>query len=338
MKRLPLILLSLLLLFPAGCHRIPMYEAGSGVYLKLNLMLDPDAEVSENIPLDNYPELRAKIEGKAPEMVRACFYDAVNHELVAEDFLPPEGGFINIPTGVYDVLVYSLGTEVTQVEGTGVRATGYAFTSNTGVRVKTRGTKADEEGDGEDSGTVQPVIYEPDHLFVGRIPGAVVPVRPEGKEETLVLETALERFVQTWSLEIRHIEGAERIAGAEVYLTGQAASRYLWDGRCSNHPAALSFPLVLDAGQELLWTVFNTFGKFPDAQSDVVVDILLTTTGGARVSFLYDATDQVLNPDNTARRIVIDEPLVVPTDDYQGGGFEPVVDDWDGEEIDVIIG
>ena len=58
MKRLPLILLSLLLLFPAGCHRIPMYEAGSGVYLKLNLttlidiLLDGINNIERTLRLD----------------------------------------------------------------------------------------------------------------------------------------------------------------------------------------------------------------------------------------------------------------------------------------------
>lgn len=331
MKRI-LLLLSLLAL--AACHRIPMYEASSGVFLRLDLKTELDAEFSENIDFAAHPELLAKVTGTAPEMVRACFYDADSHELVAEDFLPPEGGFIHIPTGMYDVLVYSLGTEATQVEGTKTRAGAYAFTSPTGARVKVQ-TKA---GGGEDSEVEQAVIWEPDPLYAGRIAGAVIPVYPEGEEESVVLESVLKRSVETWSLEIREVEGAERIAAAEAYVTGQAAGRYLWDGRTTNHPASLVCPLVVNPAKGQLWTVFNTFGKFPEAESDVVVDLLVTTTGGARCSYIFDVTDQWKNPDNTAHRIVIDVLVEIPDENYSGGGFDPIVEDWDGEEIDIIVG
>lgn len=331
MKRI-LLLLSLLAL--AACHRIPMYEASSGVFLRLDLKTELDAEFSENIDFAAHPELLAKVTGTAPEMVRACFYDADSHELVAEDFLPPEGGFIHIPTGMYDVLVYSLGTEATQVEGTKTRAGAYAFTSPTGARVKVQ-TKA---GGGEDSEVEQAVIWEPDPLYSGRIAGAVIPVYPEGEEESVVLESVLKRCTETWSLEIREVEGAERIAGAEAYVTGQAAGRYLWDGRTTNHPASLVCPLVVNATKGQLWTVFNTFGRFPEAESDVVVDLLVTTTGGARCSYIFDVTDQWKNPDNTAHRIVIDVLVEIPDESYSGGGFDPIVEDWDGEEIDIIVG
>lgn len=340
MKR---ILLLLALLALAACHRIPMYEAESGVYLRLNLALDRNVEIGDNLDLDANPALRLKVDGKVPEMVRACIYDAESHELVAEDFLPTEGGFVNIPAGAYDIVVYGLGTEVTQVEGTQTRAGSYAYTSRTGVKVKVLSTAVKVGDDSGDAGSAeggeeeQSVIYEPDHLFVGRIAGAVVPVFPKGGEETVVLETTMERLVQSWTLEIRHVEGLERVQGAEVYLIGQAGGRYLWDGRAPGHPAALSFPVAVDAGQELLWSVFNTFGSFPAAENDVFVNLLLTLTSGVKCRVGFDVTDQFLNPDNTAHRIVIDEPLVVPDAEYGGGGFNPVVDDWDGEEIEIIL-
>lgn len=339
MKRFLLCMTALLAL--AACHRIPMYEAGSGVYLKLNLQLEPEAVFSDNIDLASHPELLAKVNAKRPELVRVCFYDAESHELVAEDFLPPEGGFVSVSAGAYDILVYGLGTEVTQVEGTRTRAGAYAFSSPTGARVKLRSAqvKADDgDGEDEDDGAGQPVIYEPDHLMTGRIAGAVIPVHPEGESESVVLESEFKQCTESWSLEFLAVEGTEYIASAEAYIIGQAAGRYLWDSRSTNHPASLVCPLVPDTEKGHLWTVFNTFGKYPQAESDVVVDVLVTTTGGARCSFIFDVTDQWLNPDNTAHRIVIDTLMEIPDENYSGGGFEPIVDEWDGEEIDVIIG
>ena len=333
-KRLFLVLSVLLLALSTGCQRIPLYEAEAGVYLRLSVDTALDPAVEALLDFDARPELLDKVAGKTPELVRACFYDAVSHELVKEDFLPAQGGFVDVPAGVYDVVVYSLGTEATQVSGTETRAGAYAFTSPTGSRVKMQGvsSKADEE-DGTDE---QPVVFEPDHLFVGRIAGAMVPVRP-ADAETIVLAAELSRLSESWILEVAEVEGAERIRKAEVYLTGQAADRYLWDGRTSNHACALGFETEIDVTEGRLCAVFNSFGKCPQLETDVIVNLLVTTENGSRIRYVYDVTDQWLNPDNAADRFVFEGPVDIPGDDYQGGGFEPVVNEWDGEAIPVII-
>lgn len=328
----------LLLTQAAGCKRIPMYERSAGIYLRVAVdqSLDPAQEAF--LDFDTRPELRDKVVGKMPELVRACFYDAVSHELVAEDFLPPTGGFIDVPAGAYDVLVYSLGTDVTQVSGTESRAGAYAFTGATGARVKLQAaeTKDDPGQEGPGAGE-QPVVFEPDHIFVGKIAGALVPVHPEEASGT-TLSVDLTRLSESWTVEVLDVEGAERIQKAEIYITGQAAGRYLWDARSSNRPSALGFECSVDVAQGQLFAAFNTFGRYADLETDVIVNVLVTTATGTRCRYVYDVTDQWLNPDNTAHRIIIDELMEIPGDDFQGGGFAPVVNDWDGEAIDIIIG
>ena len=331
MRKYLLLLLTGLLL-ATGCHRIPLHERASGVYLKLNLHQEIDPAMAALLDFDARPELKDKVLGKTPELVRACFYDAVSHELVAEDFVPAEGGFVDVPAGVYDVVVYGLGMEMTQVIGTETRAGGYSFTSPTGVKVKMGApTKADEET------SEQAVVFEPDHLFVGKIAGANVSMRPAEASETAVLTAEMERISESWILKVIDIEGAERIQKADVYITGQAAGRYLWDARTSNHPCALSFEGTVDATGQI-FAVFNTFGRYPEPEPDVIVNVLVTTTGGNRCRFVYDVTDQWLNPDNSAHLILIDELMEIPGDDFDGGGFEPVINDWDDEVIDIIVG
>ena len=329
-------LLVLCVLLPAlitGCRRIQMHEVESGVYLRVSVDSSLDPAMEALLDFDARPALLDKVAGKTPELVRACFYDAVSHELVKEDFLPAQGGFVDVPAGAYDVVVYNLGTEVTQVSGTETRAGGYAFTGQTGSRVKMQGVSGKA---GEDETDEQPVVYEPDHLFVGRIAGALVPVHPTDAE-TLVLSAELSRLSESWILEVVDVEGAERIRKAEVYLTGQAADRFLWDGRTSNHACALGFETEIDVAEGRLFAVFNTFGKCSQPEADVIVNVLVTTANGSRCRYVFDVTDQWLNPDNSAHRLVVEEPLEIPGDDYQGGGFDPIVNDWDGEAIPVII-
>ena len=327
----------LLLVLAAGCQRIPMHERGAGIYLRVSIDQSLDPAMSALLDFDARPSLRERVAGKKPGLVRVCFYDAVSHELVAEDFLPAEGGFVNVAAGVYDVIVYSLGTEATQVSGTEVRAGGYAFTDPTGIRVKLLSAQAKEEGDEPIGTEEQPVIFEPDHLFVGKIAGARVSLHPDDAEPE-VLVTELSRISESWILEIEDIVGAAHIQKAEVYVTGQAAGRFLWDGRTTNHPCALGIETEIDIQRRRLFSVFNTFGKYPQPDCDVMVYVLVTTNSNAHCLYVYDVTDQWLNPDNSAHLIRIRDRMEIPGDDYHGNDFNPVVTDWDGVEIPVLIG
>jgi len=327
MRRFLLALCALILLLP-GCKRIPMYERSAGVYLRFNLHREIHPDQEALLDFDAHPYLRDKVVGKVPELFRVCFFDAVSHQLVAEDFLPLAGGFINVPTGTYDIEVYSLGTSSTQITGTDSRASGYAYTSPTGVMVRSQNTPSAEN---------QPVVYETDQLFAGVYPEAVIEVLPEAEAETQVLTVEVNRIPESWKIDVLHVEHADRIRSAEFYVTGQADGRFLWDGRTVNHPCALGFPAGVDVSTGTLSAVFNTFGKYPQPESDVQVSLLVTTAGGTRWQFVFDATPQWLNPDNTSHHIVIDELLDIPGDDTQGGGFDPLVTDWDGEEITIIL-
>ena len=317
-----------LLVLASSCKRIPMYERASGVYLQLNLRQDLNSEQAALLDLDAHPSLKDKVLGKVPELVRVCFYDAESHRLVAEDFLPAEGGFVNVPAGRYDIVAYALGTQKTQVTGTESRASGFANTNPTGVLVKVNSSATTDS---------QPAVFEPDHLFVGRVPDALIEVRPADSAETTILTADMTRISETWKVDVLHIEHADRILSIEFYVTGQADGRFLWDTRTVNHPCALIFPGEADVDAGTASAVFNTFGKYPQPEYDVALNMMVTTKGGNRWRFVFDATEQWLNPDNTAHHIVIDRVLDIPDDTSQGGGFDPIVSDWDGEEITIIV-
>lgn len=321
------------LVFAASCRRIPLYDPQSGVYLKLDIRLAIDVDLSADIQVDGNPALENKVYGKTPEMVRVCFYDTETHKLESEDFLPPDGGFINIQAGTYDVVIYSLGTESTQVTGAETRAGSYAYTSNTGVKVKNMPTKA--EGDDRLPKEVN-VIHEPDHLFVGRMSGVEIPVHSE-MDETLVLECEMKSLVETYTFEVKYVEGAGNIQTADVYITGQAPLKYLWDERYLGPACAIYFQSEIDLEKGHLFSVFNTFGKFPNAENQVFLNVLVTTGGGGKYQWVFDVTDQFDNPDNLGHEIVIEDPIVVPDGGSGTGGFDPVVSDWDVEIIEIPL-
>ena len=330
----------LLVLCLLSCRRIPLYEAESGIYLQLEQTL-PALELKEGEDV------------RLPASVRVCFYDPESHGLAAEEFLPAKGGFINVAAGRYDMLVYSLGTEITRVDGTQERALGRAFSGDAGQMIKV------SKADGSLSRNYG-VIYEPDHLWVGRLSGVQVPVHSD-RDPTVVVECRMEPLLESYTLEVRHIENAESIREAVVYITGQAPCKYLWDGRFPLTPSAIFFPLTVggsngsgsggngdansDGGssdgqqgddRQTIRTVFNTFGRIPGVGSEVYLNVQVTAGTGARYQWIFDVSDQFDNPDNTEHRILITEPVVVP-DDGSTGGLNPTVGDWQTEIIDIHL-
>ena len=334
MRKTLLITLTLILAL-VSCKRIPLHDPATDVYLKLDVQLNMNVQVSTDIDLDVHPELKDKIIGKMPETVRACFYDPETHKLVSEDFLPAEGGFINLPPGVYDMIIYSLGTENTQIAGTDSRAGAYAFSPQNGSKVKVKNlTKADEAS--QPTISEYPVIYEPDHVFVAR-QQIVVPVHSTTESQTIIIESEAQSVVQTYSLEVKNVVGAGNIQSADVYVTGQIPARYLWDLHYPNSVCAIYFPSVIDEEKGHLFTVFNTFGKYPGMSAEVYLNVLVTTEGGGKYQWIFDVTDQFDNPDNTTHEIIINEEVDVPDPGTTGGGFNPTVNDWGVEIIDVPI-
>ena len=334
-KNLLLPVLTLLCL-SLSCKRIPLYDPETDVFLKLDLQLRSNVELDDNFgDIDPNSSLGEKVYGKIPSTVQVLFYNSLNHELVSEDFLPIEGGFINVPAGTYDLIVYGMGMEATQVAGLETRGGAYSFTSQTDSKVKISKVSDDPNAEpGTRAVEEYNVIYEPDHIYVARKEGVVIPVHAN-IDQTVVIEAEMTPLLDTYTFEVLNVEGAERVRKADVYITGQAPARYLWDGRYPGKPCAIYFQAEADAALGHINTVFNTFGKLSEAQSTVYLNVAVTDSEGGKYQWIYDVTDQFDNPDNTRHHIVISDPIVIPSGG--GSGFTTSVNGWDVDitEIDM---
>lgn len=293
----------LMLLALVSCKRIPLYRPESDIYLKLKIYFKTKAEIVE------------------PEQVRVCFYDAESHQKVNEALLPLEGGFINIPAGVYDVLAYTLANQVTKVDGVDTRATLRAYTKETGVMMKV--TKAD--GSGTDNVRV---FREPDIIYIGKLEEMLIPVHSH-EDKTLVIEMDMESIVDTWHLEVRHVRGIQNIASTQAYVTGLTPAKYAWDFRTPNMDSAIPFPVRSDLETSCLRATFNIFGRCPSPGVESWLNLIVTDTAGNQYLWVFKVTDQFDNPDNTEHLIIIDDDAMeIPDNPGDVGGFSPIVDEW----------
>lgn len=222
MKKIMILALALTVLFSAhSCKRRPLSDADYNVNVVFN--------IDQNIL--NGPEMTE------PEMMRVAFFDHNNGNLVAQAYLPPQGGQVSVLPGMsYDVLAYNFGTQVTFIQNENnfgrISATTNQIADSFKSKLKSRGTRS--PGDE----TEETIVYDPDHLFVGRLMNVDMPARSvESPEVTLTIDC--QTVVQSWILCVNKIKGAQYVGSISAVITGLSQYHRLGPGNRSEEVASV---------------------------------------------------------------------------------------------------
>ena len=323
--QLSIILVATLLLLCSCQYKDLCYDHNHGENYNLSLLLELKLELDVNVEVS--VETHTKIE--KPDYMKVMFYSPQTGTLSNNDIVGADGGHIYQAPGSYDMLVYSFGTEWTQIRGEGSINTLEAFTSDitaTKAGILRAFTRVGEE---EPQG---PIIYTPDHLLVAH---EAIEIPHFSEEERIITLTAnAKTVVETYGFQITNINGIQNIASVEAFVTNQARSTFFGRGEKSTEPATIYFPIEVNPSEGYIHTSFNTFGKLP-GESRSYLHIMIKNTEGEEVKISVDITDQFEKEDH---EIIIDEEIDVPAPEGSGGGIAPTVDPWEEENHDVPIG
>ena len=327
----------------SGCKRIPLHERSSRVILDISVELGLDHEIQMSYPTEMRDEFVEKIDGKMPKYHEVLFYDIKTHELSASHIVGSTGGVISVPTGDYHMVIYSFGTEATQIKSLNYRLEAEAYTTDL-TKIMSSKLKSFANCNNVDSKSEikgyddDPIITEPDHLYVANMADVTIPAFT-GKDETVTIHADSKSIMEVYSLEVLNIKGAENIDKVDAFVTGQVKSNYFGRMERNDNAATLYVALDTDAQNNRLYTVFCTFGKLPGEDNKIYLDITVTNSGGGQYRYIYDVTDQFDNPGNTDHKLIIDGgDIDIPDAASGGSGLNPSVDDWENEEIDVPLG
>lgn len=313
MKRLIVLCgLTALLGLSAGCQHIPLYDPYSGLY----------------VSFDFSPVNGSYGMVEITSVMRVLVYDASTHAFLHEEYLPREGGFINVGPGYYDLIAYSYGSDVVLTSGIPWRDEAYAYCGKVGSALTM--SKSGEDGQ-EEVHLRYPIITEPDGCAVATASNVFVPDTVHEDTETVHVVMEVFNLIRDWTFIANNVEGAENIKTVGCYVTGQIPGRYMWDGRGADELCAIGFDVNYDAKTEAITGTFRTFGKHPQALASVFVNIVIKNADGYRYQWIYDVTEQFDDPHNSGRQLVIGSPIVIPAAD--SGGFSPSVGDWDAEVV-----
>ena len=314
MKRLPIYIWMLLCITFASCQRRPLTTADFMVILNIEIEKD----------IVNY-----EVE-KDPSLMRCIFYDSQSGAFVTQAFLPPTGGQVSlIPSREYDVLVYNFDTESTWLEDENWFHKIYASTSlipdSFRTKLRSRATKGDEED----------IVYDPDHLFVGRLNDVYIPARSVDAPP-VVLDVRCETVVESWILEVKTITGKKNIGTTAAVVTGLAESNRIGPNERSEEFVSVYFDNQVIDDNGLLTAKFNTFGWNKDILEPQILSLVFTDIAGKGHVFNVDVSDQF--PDNKEQIIRVEMEIDIPEPMTGGdGGFVPKVDEWDEINTDIII-
>ena len=304
----------ILCILPSACQRRPLTTADYAVIVNI--------EIDTNIV--NY-----KVE-KDPSLMRCIFYDSESGAFVTQAFLPPTGGQVSlIPAREYDVLVYNFDTESTWLEEENWYQKIYASTSlipdSFKTKLRSRASKSGEEQ----------IVYDPDHLFVGRLNDVFIPSRSVDASP-VVLDVECQTVVESWILEVRTVTGVENIGSIAAVVTCLSGSNKIaYDERSAEYVSVFFDNQVIDENG-LLTAKFNTFGWTQDITDPQVLSLVFTDIAGKGHVFNIDVSDQF--PGNEEQIIRIDLEIDIPEPMTSGdGGFVPKVDEWDEINTDIII-
>ena len=325
-------------LLAGACQRRPFSSRNTGV----NLVLKINTRIVNQVDV------------ALPANMRVGMYSPDNHSLSYADFVGPEGGYISPEPGTYDILVYNFETESTILRGEDDFLKAEAYTNEISPylkgqikplleqRRKLRQERLASSSVSETAATddEERVVYEPDHLFVGRVKGQEIPqlLLEEGDRE-IVIEVEATSIVETWKIEIRGVQGAEYISSISAIISGQAASTYLYSGEDSDESVSVYFTMQTNrartSDEGMIMGSFNTFGKKPGVESELSLDVSITDSGGNTYDLHYDITSDF--QDNPERVIVIEDDISIDPPSSGGGGFDPSVEDWDNVTSDIDL-
>lgn len=282
----------------SGCTRMPLYEATS----RIELLVDWKLEPSHSVPPCN--------------QVQVMFYHRETHELMFTYVLPAKGGEIVLPPGLYDMVLYGVGTERTQIRSLKKYQWIEAYTEN---------TDRPSVFDGQD------VLYSPDHLYVARRRDLEISsMRAMDQVQKIRVEAS--SIVEEYSLEVAITEGAEYIDRVEAYISGQARSNYFARPELRAEAVSLYLDMNFLPKENLLQSTFETFGKLPGEQSEVFLRVSIINIDGTTQDHIYDITDEFEQDDN---QLLIDDSIVVDIPKIDNDAMVPIPNPWN-EEVIVI--
>jgi len=279
-----------------SCQRDPIYDSVSKYRFEF--------DIDENVLYCDPPKT---------ELIQVLFYDPQTGKKIDETYMSPDGGYLySIQPGYYDIVVFSMGSDRTDI----------TYTKD--LNLLTAETKTLQS-------TPVRIINAPGHVFTGAAGNVMIPHLSEA-DSPFILRFPMKSICDSWKIMITGVEGLEYASSVWVYVFNQREEILLKDmtptGSCAIRASGKALP-----SEGVLESQFCTFGMINDGQP--TVKVVIEAQDGRTHSMDFDVTRQVWDESNSSHIITVDFPTkLLP---LKQGGLDPSADEWDDnhEFIDI---
>lgn len=316
----------------ASCERRPLSELANYT----NIKVEVDIEAVANVTCDIYNE-KIPIPVIEPQAMHVLFYEPNSKYVAAETFITDieynsKGkrmlkGNISIMPGNYKMLIYDFGTEATIVDEYYKWEECKAYTNEISSSLK---------GAFKTRSDFDHIVHEPDHLVVARSENEHIPY----VEEVHTIEAAATSVVESYYVQIK-VEGLEYVATAQAILSGMVSGNKISSNIKIIEPqASVYFTMHKsdDKGVPVICNVFNTFGRIDNSTNNLEVTFDIKTNDGRVIQKTFDISHLFLTEECIKHHwLLLDETIVIEPPKDAGGGFQPEVEDWEGEHTEIVL-
>lgn len=276
---------------------------------------------------------------KAPQhtatSMTVLFYNIDNpsQQPIRYDY-PLSGGTATLQPGRWRAVTYNNNTEAIRHRGQQWWTTPEAYTRPSSIEEGTQFTRGVmPQANGAEQ---EQVILEPDPIW-GCVSEEFTLVA-DGDGYNLVLYP--EYRYTTLKVKIVNVPNLKYTEGIGGAISGVAASRFISTGEMGQQMVTEAFT-VQKTGDETLEMSVNIFGRRTDAP-DIAhyLTIYAILADGSKWYYTIDVTDKLqhaaIDDGNSTISIEVDG-LPIPKPIINGSGFQPVIDSWQGVNIEVTM-
>ncbi|MBO4455587.1 MAG: DUF5119 domain-containing protein [Bacteroidales bacterium] len=349
-----------LILLAASCDLRPLEDPSELVNIRINVNVKTVINVTARHTLytgnPKINELTAEKDYQLKtDIMRVLIYNPKTKSLVNQSFVTSKSekedgsqmftGTLNISYGTFDFLVYNFDTPTTQVKDENNEDQILAYTNEL-----TESQRSSMLGSKADTFDNIPIHLEPEHLMVAHHPE----MRVSPHDTVVVIHTEASSIIDTYYIQI-HVEGMQYASTrANAVISGVSPSNHIGQGttgggvRTTDPAGAVCFELrqstdttYAGANKDIMCAVFNTFGKIPDAKSDLRVTFNVVDIAG-NLQQKEVNLDEIFKTEDAVERhwLLIDEVWTIEKPENPstpGSGFQPWVTDWEITEGNISL-
>lgn len=269
----------------------------------------------------------------SPESMSLYLFPTGGGKALRYEFTDCRGGTIRVPVGSYEALCLNSDTENIDYRNTGQRTSFEVTTRTTPLLGSLSGLGVRSESAPRPEGTEsERVVLSPDMLWSDRAEKVVL--AQSSAPQTITLYP--QQSVSSYTVEIRNAENLKYVSGLSGSLSSMAESLYPGvgcDATCETG-ATIPFETVMTADKTAVTGSLLAFGC-PSTRKSHTLTVYAVLSDESKWYYTYDVTDQIHSaPDQRNVHIVLDG-LPLPKPIVNGGGFQPDVDEWQSEEIEI---